>query len=174
MRPEFVKKEGEVWWWTVPKRLTKNERHALAVDLRVPLFGQALEIVQRRMEAVGESGLLFEDVRGEQYTQNDLSTYIYNLQPYSPKVTGRQGDGLVLPVTHWTAHNLRRTARTLLAQLGCPNEVAEAIIGHMPENIVGTYNAYTYDAERVHWLGQLSTYLSGLAKADQSGLPALP
>lgn len=166
MRPEHVRQEGDVLWWTVPKSQTKNERHALAVDLRVPLFGKALEIVQRRIAAVGESGLLFEDVRGEQYTQNDLSTYIYNLQPYSPKVSGRKGDGLVLPVTHWTAHNLRRTGRTLLAQLGCPNEIGEAIIGHMPTVIVGTYNLHSYDAERVHWLGQLSAYLTGLAKSD--------
>ena len=69
MRPEHVKQEGDVLWWTVPKSQTKNERHALAVDLRVPLFGQALAIVQRRVAAVGASGLLFEDVRGEQYTQ---------------------------------------------------------------------------------------------------------
>lgn len=178
MQPEHIKKEGDVWWWTVPKNQTKNDRHALAVDLRVPLFGLALEIVQRRIENVGASGLLFEDDRGEQYEQKDFSTYIYQWQPYSIKEKG----GLTriernlecIPVVNWTPHNLRRTGRTLLAQLGCPNEIGEAIIGHMPENIVGTYNAYTYDAERVHWLGQLSAYLSGLAKPDQTGLPALP
>lgn len=163
MRPEHIKKEGKVWWWTVPKAQTKNERHAHAVDLRVPLFGQALAVVQRRLSTVGASGWLFEDARGEQYTQHDFSTYIYHLQPYSPKVAGRQGAGLVLPVTHWTPHNLRRTGRTLLAGLGCPNEIGEAIIGHMPSEIVGTYNAYTYDAERLHWLGRLSKYLDGLS-----------
>lgn len=164
MRPEHIKQEGDVWWWTVPKARTKNERHALAVDLRVPLFGQALSVVQRRLSSVGASGWLFEDARGEQYTQPDFSTYIYHLQPYSPKVAGRQGAGLVLPVTHWTPHDLRRTSRTLLAGLGCPNEIGEAIIGHMPPEIVGTYNAYSYDAERLHWLGRLSKYLDGLMK----------
>ena len=37
----------------------------------------------------------------------------------------------------------------MLAQLGCINEVAEAIVGHMPKDIVATYNAHTYDAERL-------------------------
>lgn len=121
----------------MPKELTKNARFPLAVDLRVPLVGRALAIVERRLKAVGESGWLFEDVRGEQYAQHDFSTYIYGLQPYSAKAARRQGDGLVLPVTGWTPHNLRRTSRTMLASLGCPKEVAEAILGHLPDRSKG-------------------------------------
>jgi integrase len=150
----------------VPKEATKNERFAEAVDLRVPLVGRALKIVQRRLQAVGKSGLLFEDARGEQYTQHDFSTYIYGLQPYSEKVARRASEGLVIPVTHWTPHNLRRTSRTMLASLGCPEEVAEAILGHLPTVIVGTYNAHTYDAERRRWLAMLSKHLESLCRSD--------
>lgn len=171
MRPEHVREEATGWWWTVPVALTKNARHEHAVDHRVPLLGRALAIVRRRLEAVGESGWLFEDARGEQYTQHDFSTYIYGLQPHSEKVRRRSGEGLVLPVTNWTPHDLRRTGRTLLASLGCPEEVAEAIVGHLPKGVVGVYNAYTYDAERRAWLEKLSTYLEALAPV---GLPARP
>jgi len=164
MRPEHITQEGGGWWWTVPKSETKTADVDNAVDLRVPLFGRALEVVQRRLAGVGASGWLFEDVRGGQYTQHYFSTYIYSLQPYSPKVTGRQSTGgLVLPVTHWSPHNLRRTGRTLLASLGCPNEIGEAIVGHVPPGIVGTYNAYSYDSERLHWLQKLSDHLDDLA-----------
>lgn len=163
MRPEHVREEETGWWWTVPVALTKNARHEHAVDHRVPLFGRALAIVQRRLAAVGESGWLFEDVRQEQYTQHDFSTYIYSLQPHSEKVARRQGEGLVLPVANWTPHDLRRTGRTLLASLGCPEEIAEAILGHLPKGVVGVYNAYTYDAERRIWLERLSTFLEGLS-----------
>lgn len=162
MRPEHVRKESDGWWWTCPKAVTKNARHASAVDLRVPLVGRALEVTRRRLAGVGSSGWLFEDLRGDQYTQHDFSTYIYSLQPYSAKVAAREGEGLLLPVAHWTPHNLRRTARTMLAALGCPNEVGEAILGHMPTEIVGTYNAYSYDAERRHWLKKLSDRLEAL------------
>ncbi len=164
MRPDNISQEGGQWWWTVPKAQTKNASSVTAVDLRVPLFGRALEVVQRRLASVGASGWLFEDARGAQYTQHDFSTYIYSLQPYSPKVTGRQSTGgLVLPVTHWSPHDLRRTARTLLAGLGCPNEIGEAILGHVPAQIVGTYNRHAYDAERVLWLGRLADCLSAMA-----------
>ena len=165
LRPEHVRLEGGVWWWTVPKSLTKNVREALAVDLRVPLYGRALEVVQRRAREVGPGGWLFTGAKGGPYTQHDFSTYIYSLQPYSEKVGRRARLGLVLPVTRWTPHDLRRTARTLLAQLGCLNEVAEAIVGHMPGEILATYNAHTYDAERLEWLEKLAAHLAGLGQA---------
>jgi integrase len=164
MRPEHLGEERDGWWWTVPKGMTKNARFDEAVDLRVPLVGRALKIVQRRMENVGESGWLFEDARGEQYTQHDFSTYIYDLQPYSTKAKKRGEHALVLPVTGWTPHNLRRTSRTMLAALGCPREVAEAILGHLPPVIEGTYNAHTYDSEKRNWLNRLSKHLENLCR----------
>lgn len=172
MRPEHITEEKDGWWWTVPKEATKNARFEEAVDLRVPLVGRALKIVQRRLKAVGKSGLLFEDVRGEQYTQHDFSTYIYGLQPYSEKVARRESEGLILPVTHWTPHNLRRTGRTMLAALGCPKEIGEAVLGHLPPAIEGTYNTHTYDKERRLWLTRLAKHLEALDR--QAGAPARP
>lgn len=174
MRADYITEESDGWWWTVPKEFTKNARFDAAVDLRIPLIGRALAIAQRRLKSLGKSGWLFEDVRGEQYMQKDFGTYIYSLQPYSEKVKRRESEGLICPVTHWTPHALRRTGRTLLSSLGCIDEVAEAVIGHLPTKIVGVYNAYSYDAERRLWLGRLDVLLEDLAAKGQAGLPALP
>lgn len=160
MRPEHISEEKDGWWWTVPKEATKNGRFEQAVDLRVPLVGRALKIVQRRLKAVGKSGLLFEDARGEQDTQHDFSAYIYSLQPYSEKVARRESAGLILPVTHWMPHNLRRTGRTMLDALGCPWEIGEAMLGHLPPVIEGTYNTHSYDKEWRLWLTWLEAGLS--------------
>lgn len=173
MRPEHIRQEADGWWWTVPKAQTKNARYEKSEDLRVPLIGRSLEVVRRRLGAVGESGWLFETVQKgkvKQYSQHFFSTYIYSLQPYSEKVARRDGEGLVIPVTNWTPHSLRRTGRTLLASLGCPDEIAEAIMGHMPQHIVGVYNLHSYDAERRLWLGKLDQLLHSL----HFGLPARP
>lgn len=164
MRPEHVAIESDnELWWTVPKALTKNAGIDDAVDLRVPLYGRARQIVERRLKAVGASGWLFEAKDGGQYKQHTFSTYIYSLQPYSEKVARRESEGLICPVTHWTPHNLRRTGRTLLASLGCSNEVGEVILGHVPAEIVATYNSHSYDAERKLWLQRLADYLELLA-----------
>jgi integrase len=119
--------------------------------------------VQRRLKNIGNSGWLFEDRRGEQYTQHDFSTYVYNLMPYSVK----QG-ALVCPVTHWTPHNLRRTSRTMLASIGCPSEIAEAIVGHLPTVIEATYNSHSYDNERLHWLTKLAHHLDQLGNSQEA------
>lgn len=59
---------------------------------------------------------------------------------------------------------MRRTSRTLLAAMGCPDEIGEAIIGHMKEGVVGVYNLHAYDNERRDWLKQLDVRLESLAK----------
>lgn len=59
----------------------------------------------------------------------------------------------------------QRTGRTLLAAMGCPNEIGEAILGHVQPGVIGTYNQYSYDKERRHWLTMLSERLSALASA---------
>lgn len=154
MEPSHISQEGGVWWWTVPKALTKNAKSPFAVDLRVPLFGLAQEVVLRRMKATP----MFLGTTGNAMTQRIYSTYIYSLQPYSTK-----HPLLRCPVTNWTPHNLRRTSRTMLSGLGCTNEIGEAILGHLPANIVATYNAHSYDKERVEWLKKLSDRLHQLS-----------
>jgi integrase len=64
-----------------------------------------------------------------------------------------------MPVAPFGPHDLRRTTRTLLAALECPDRVAEAIIGHM----VGVYNRHHYDPQRRHWLTVLDQRLEALA-----------
>ncbi len=55
--------------------------------------------------------------------------------------------GKFIDLPRWTPHDLRRTVRTGLSRLGCPSEVAEAILGHSRSGIEGTYDLHSYDAE---------------------------
>ncbi|MGP3199761.1 tyrosine-type recombinase/integrase [Serratia marcescens] len=67
--------------------------------------------------------------------------------------------GQMLDIPHWTPHDLRRTVRTGLSRLQCPNEVAEAILGHTRGGVEGIYNLYKYDAECRKWLQVWADYL---------------
>lgn len=161
---EIKIEDDGVWWWVIPKEKTKNARHENATDLRVPLFGRAQAVLLRRKDMYGD-GLLFpaktRDGRIISVEQKTIQSQVWMAQPYS----GTRPD-LVrsrLPVTHWAPHDLRRTARTLLAALGCPAEVAESILGHMLPGVVGVYNQHSYDAERKEWLKKLSDHLEALA-----------
>ena len=48
--------------------------------------------------------------------------------------------------------------------MGCPDAVAEAVIGHMQPGVVGVYNLHSYDLERAEWLRRLSDRLEELAQ----------
>lgn len=72
--------------------------------------------------------------------------------------------GKMLDIPHWTPHDLRRTVRTGLSRIQCPNEVAEAILGHTRGGVEGIYNLYAYDAECKKWLQSWSDYLENIMK----------
>jgi integrase len=157
-----VAREEDGLWWTVPKSKTKNAWREEATDLRVPLVGRAESIVLRRIDQV-KSGFLFpSDGRTGHTEQKTVSAMVWMRQPYA--TTRTQYERSRLPVTHWSVHDLRRTGRTQLAALGCIDEIAEAVLGHMPGGIVGVYNLHRYDRERREWLTRLSEHYEALAK----------
>lgn len=160
METAEIAEESDGLWWTIPKHKTKNSRWESATDLRVPLVGRAESIVRRRLEQAA-NGFVFPASTGKHADQTVIQHGIYYHQPYC-KIAPKHERPRV-PVTHWSAHDLRRTIRTILAAMGCPNEVAEAVIGHVQPGIVGVYNRHTYDKERREWLTRLSQRLEELA-----------
>lgn len=164
-----VGEDGQLWW-TVPKELTKGLHHESATDLRVPLVGRALKVVERRLAALKpqDGGWLFASK-----SRAGVRTYVK--QPYmQSKVHYRQPYSNCRPdhirerlrVIYWSPHDLRRTGRTMLASMGCPEEVAEAILGHVKPGVVGVYNLYKYDAERREWLTKLDAELARITEAS--------
>ena len=162
---EIARAADGQYWWTIPKAKTKLGHIDNATDLRVPLFGRALAVMLRRKEQYGD-GLLFparrRDGRQVPVEQKTIQVAVWASMPYA-NPPSLNPDRPRVPVTHWAPHDLRRTSRSFLASLGCPDEAAESILGHMLPGVVGVYNAYSYDAERVVWLKRLSDYLEELS-----------
>lgn len=162
MEAEEITEEPDGWWWTIPREKMKMRRNPLTVDLRVPLEGRALAVVKRRLQVTPEGYLFPSPSKRGHIDQKALGVAVYVHMPHcefrEEWVRPR------LPVAGWAPHDLRRTGRTLLASLGCPTEVAEAILGHLQPGVVGTYNRHDYSAERRAWLTQLSAKLESLAQ----------
>lgn len=159
MGSEITQEPGG-YWWTIPKHKTKNARHANATDQRVPLVGRGLAVVLARKERFG-NGFLFPKARSNApIEQKYIQEYVYCHQPYS-KIRPEEFKERC-PVTHWSPHDLRRTARTVLAKLGCPDAVGEALLGHMMPGVLGTYNRHQYDDEKRVWVVRLAEHLESL------------
>lgn len=71
-------------------------------------------------------------------------------------------DDKMLDIEHWVPHDLRRTVRTGLSRLGCPSEVAEAVLGHARSGIEGTYDLHKYESECRIWLQRWTDYIDKL------------
>lgn len=163
MEASEITKESDGWWWTVPKAKTKVARHAQATDLRVPLVGRAEAVVLRRLEAHPKGYLFPSTGRYGFVEQKTIGVAVHYRMPYCKTYPELQRTRL--RVTKWAPHDLRRTGRTMLAAMGCPTEVAEAILGHLQPGIVGVYNLHRYDAERRVWLTKLDEKLENLARS---------
>jgi integrase len=64
------------------------------------------------------------------------------------------------PVEPWVLHDLRRTARSLLARAGVDSDTAEAVLGHKKPGVEGTYNRHRYEAEKAKALEKLAALIA--------------
>jgi integrase len=72
-------------------------------------------------------------------------------------------------IPHFTVHDMRRTARTLLAGLGVDHFVAERALNHKLRNVEGVYDRHDYFDERRDALGRWVDLVSASAVADGCG-----
>lgn len=164
MEASEITEEAGCLWWTVPKAKTKNANVPDACDLRVPLIGRAADVVQRLL-SVNPKGYLFKSRSAVGHIeQKALGVAVWYHMPYS--TTRPEVERPRLPVTHWAPHDLRRTTRTKLSALGCPDDVAEAVIGHVQPGIKGVYNLHAYDSERHEWLTKVAEHWEALADSQ--------
>lgn len=165
MRADQLEEVDGVLWWTLPKELIKTRHHESATDLRVPLLGRARKVVEK-LRSRSVDWLFPSETRAGERTyvkQPYMQSKVHYRQPYCTSRPDHVRERL--RVSHWSPHDLRRTGRTLLTALGCPRDVAEALLGHVKPGVVGVYDLYGYDRERVEWLGQLDAALDRIIGA---------
>ena len=163
LHADHISEEDGFLWATLLKSETKNKKRDGATDFRFPLVGRAASVVRARL-AENPGGFLFPGRHASGHIQQtNVQTQLHSKQPYSKTNPDWERDRLT--VTHWSPHDLRRTSRTLLAKMGCPEEVGEAILGHITPGVAGVYNRYRYDAEKLHWLQRLAERLEAIVQA---------
>lgn len=71
----------------------------------------------------------------------------------------RKLDAKLPGMAPWVFHDLRRTARSLMARAGVPREHAEKVLGHSLRGVEGVYNRFEYTAEMGHALARLAALI---------------
>ena len=126
--------------WLVPATRTKSGR-----ENEVALSSLALEIIDT-LPRFTEGDFVFT-TRGGRRPVSAFS-----------KMKARTDD--LSGVGNWRLHDLRRTARTGLAEIGIPEIIAEKILGHAERNVLAKiYNRYQYTDEKKNALERWGTRL---------------
>jgi hypothetical protein len=74
----------------------------------------------------------------------------------------------------WTLHDLRRTVRAGLGDLGVQPHIAEAVINHLPPKLIRTYDRNKYEAEKRDALDKWATHLkTRVAQATGANVTAI-
>ncbi|MCW8093385.1 tyrosine-type recombinase/integrase [Alteromonas sp. ASW11-130] len=120
--------------------------------IAIPIPERALPLFKRLKELAGHSLYLFPARKRSKHDHLSHDTVNHTLADLfgkktssskaSPNLLGAAG------VTEFVVHDLRRTFRTLLAQLSVSEEVAESCLNHSKSKIVRIYNQYAYIEER--------------------------
>lgn len=165
-------------WWTIPGERTKNgkEHRVYLTNTALDIITKAVEeiklrLIKHNIRMVKEKkpelpitepyiGFIFPcphrkkeqpidshalpvavrrnlawpliDSKGEQLYQKD----------------GQPATENKLGIDKFTPHDLRRTAATFMSQLGFMDEVIDAVLNHVKQGIIRTYNLNRYDKEK--------------------------
>jgi integrase len=121
-------------WWTIPAARAKNGRAH-----RVPLTALTLELLEQASILTGNSAFVFPSPRPN---GKDKPIEVRSLS----RAIDRKYE--VLGAEKFVPHDLRRSVRTRLAELGVDDVVAERVLNHTLQGIARVYNRHDYDAEK--------------------------
>jgi len=139
-------------WWEIPAKRMKG-KNAMAHD--VPLNLLAMEVIKQAKKYSGKSRYIFR-------TTMKKNTPL-TVAAISRAVVRHLAE---MRVEKFTPHDLRRTCRTGLASLKVSDVVAEKILSHRLQGVLGVYNRATYEPERRTALALWENHILGLVDPE--------
>jgi integrase len=77
-----------------------------------------------------------------------------------------------LPLPHWTLHDLRRTARSLMSKAGVRPDIAERVLGHAIQGVEGIYDRHSYAEEKADALKRLARQVATIVNPPADNVVA--
>lgn len=123
---------GDVW--TIPPERMKN-----GIEHKVPLVGTALDLLDEARDILGGEEYVFASSRNGGKNAITVRSLARSVTRHHEEM------GIKTP---FVPHDLRRTVRTRLAELGVDDVVAEKVLGHQLQGILKVYNQHAYAQEK--------------------------
>ncbi|WP_282115442.1 tyrosine-type recombinase/integrase [Pseudoalteromonas arctica] len=151
--------------WLLPETRSKTK-----VAITIPIAPKLIPLFEELKVRSCGSDYLFPSRRASKrraYISDDTLNHALakmfgqkvdsNKKPY-PNILGNKG------IEYFVIHDLRRSCRSLLAQLTIPDHVAERCLNHKIKGVEGIYNRYDYFDERKRALSTLAEHVIPLTR----------
>ncbi len=171
-------------WWTIPAERSKNSK-----EQRVYLTDTVLELIAESIEQIKVSRKVPADQKYDGYIfpcphLKKVQAIDSHALPVSVRrnlawpLTDAKGKPLYqkdgkpatenrLGLEKFTPHDLRRTAATFMASMGFMDEIIDAVLNHVKQGIIRTYNRHGYDKEKQQALEAWERKLNSIITATE-------
>jgi integrase len=159
-------------WWTIPAERSKNKKahRVFLTDTALDLIGE-LKVFDTETQSMQPKGFIFPCTNlkktqamarlsiSQVVSRNLAVPVMVNNQPVFDKA-GNPVTENKLGVADFTPHDLRRSAATLMSEIGFMDEIIDAVLNHTKQGIIRTYNLNRYDKEKQSALTEWELKLS--------------
>ena len=152
--------------WTIPA-----ERYKTKQPNHVPLSQDALAVIEAQPRVEGSDYIFASRVKTP-FSGFGKSKAALDKAALAAMKQNAKG-GKVEPIPNWTLHDLRRTAKTLMARAGVRPDISERVLGHVIAGVEGTYDRHSYADEKRDALEKLAAMIERILNPPPSSVVAL-
>jgi integrase len=134
--------------WTIP-----GARYKTGKDHLIPL-SQAAQAV---LATLPSEGFLFSTTGGE--------------KPITAFWKFKETFDKIVPLSRWTLHDLRRTARSLMSRAGVASDHAERCLGHVIGGVRGVYDRHEFREEKRQGFEALASLVEKIVNPQPNIVP---
>lgn len=154
--------------WTIPAERYKTKR-----PNHVPLSSAALAVIKAQPKLTG-CDFVFPSRSRTPFSGFAKSKAAFDRAVQKAIHERAKAGKNVEPLPNWTLHDLRRTAKTLMARAGVRPDISERVLGHAIAGVEGTYDRHSYADEKRDALEKLAAMIERILNPQPSNVVTLP
>jgi integrase len=139
--------------WTVPSELIKTKKRTKPDPHPVPLSPLAIELLEQLHGITGAGAYVLpahaDSTKSRSYSERVLSRAVRENEEH-------------FGIEHFTPHDLRRTAASLMTKIGVPRLHVEKVLNHATGDIAAIYDRHDYLPEKKTALEKWAVHLQDI------------
>jgi integrase len=142
--------------WTIP---ADPGEKANAQQLKLPKM--VMDIIRARKRRIDNDFVFAGRLKGP----------INGFSKFKAEVDATMEEARGGPIEPWVFHDLRRSAKSLMARARVPRDISERVLGHTIPGVEGVYDRHTYAQEKADALKKLAALVGRIVAPAKNVVP---